>query len=90
MARKSAKRDDIEIEHYITRLNPDDDCDRSLMGKVIWQAVAMDTKGKTQCGCGKELTPTNSFRCVYCGQFFCVQCAEVHFGFTRKDYDTER
>lgn len=83
MARKSASKE-IEIDHYIRRLDPGDVHTQRLLLK---QAAEMDIAGATQCGCGKPINAVNSFRCVYCGQFLCVSCAEIHFGLTREDYD---
>ena len=88
MARKHEHpHHEVEIDHYLTRLNPDDEQDRYLMAKIFHQAKEMDITGRTHCGCGKELNALNCFRCVYCGQFLCVKCAEIHFGLTREDYD---
>lgn len=33
-----------------------------------------------RCPCGQLRALTNSFRCLYCGIWFCQPCAELHFG----------
>ena len=86
MARNDAEHE-VEIDHYIKRLNPADEQDAGLMAKIFHQTKEMDITGRTHCGCGKELHATNCIRCLYCGQFLCVKCAEIHFGLTREDYD---
>jgi hypothetical protein len=45
---------------------------------------------KVTCGCGLTLSVMYSFRCLYCGEFYCQRCAEVHFGKTRAAYEHER
>jgi len=32
------------------------------------------------CGCGRNVELWKMFRCYYCGQFFCRECAPGHFG----------
>ena len=36
--------------------------------------------------CQKKLKPEQSFRCLYCGVWFCQSCAEIHFGQSREEY----
>lgn len=42
------------------------------------------------CECGRAYLSDEMFRCLYCGERFCVKCAEFHFGKTREEYDRER
>lgn len=47
------------------------------------------------CGCGLLRAIEMAFRCLYCGEWYCVNCAEVHFGKTvqehvRKDHERLR
>jgi hypothetical protein len=42
------------------------------------------------CECGLRLPLRFMYRCLYCGQFYCQSCAEVHFGKTRAQYNAER
>lgn len=30
------------------------------------------------------------YKCLYCGFYFCETCAEVHFGKSRQQYETEQ
>lgn len=32
-----------------------------------------------QCGCGTLLRFSTAYRCLYCKEFFCEECAEGHF-----------
>lgn len=45
---------------------------------------AIETIGVT-CGCGHRLPLRFSYRCYYCGVYFCDRCAAVHFGETREE-----
>lgn len=38
------------------------------------------------CECGLSAPLRFLHRCLYCGCFFCIVCAEVHFGETRDEY----
>jgi hypothetical protein len=44
---------------------------------------------KIRCGCNKMVTWWMMIRCLYCGVFYCVECAEEHFGMRRekREYD---
>lgn len=39
------------------------------------------------CMCGKQFLMQHMFRCLYCGEWFCKECAEAHFGQTQEEYD---
>jgi hypothetical protein len=32
------------------------------------------------CGCAIRIPLRSAFRCLYCEEFFCTGCAELHFG----------
>jgi hypothetical protein len=36
---------------------------------------------KIRCGCNKLVGWKFMYRCLYCGVWFCKDCAEEHFGF---------
>lgn len=38
------------------------------------------------CGCNKKLQIQHAYKCLYCGEWYCAPCAEVHFGQTRQEY----
>ena len=38
------------------------------------------------CICGRPRALELAFRCLYCGIYFCVNCAERHFGQTRQEW----
>jgi hypothetical protein len=31
----------------------------------------------------------NAYKCLYCGFWFCLPCAEIHFGKTKEQYAAE-
>jgi|GEM_PF-3289080 hypothetical protein len=35
---------------------------------------------KVRCGCNKMVRLIEAYRCLYCGVFYCKECAEEHFG----------
>jgi len=35
---------------------------------------------KIRCGCNKMVRIIEAYRCLYCGVFYCKECAEEHFG----------
>ena len=44
-------------------------------------------KVKIRCGCMKLLPWWMMVRCLYCGVFYCPECAEEHFGMRRAPLD---
>jgi len=38
------------------------------------------------CKCGRRAHIRFFFKCLYCRQYYCYQCAEVHFGQTVGEY----
>jgi formylmethanofuran dehydrogenase subunit E len=43
-----------------------------------------------RCACRKKLELKDSYRCLYCKEWFCEQCAEEHFGKTVEEYWAEK
>lgn len=41
---------------------------------------------KVRCPCLAFVRWTYAYRCLYCGIFYCRECAEKHFGQTVKEY----
>lgn len=39
--------------------------------------------------CGKKVSIDRAYKCLYCGYWFCADCAEKHFGKTRDEYREE-
>lgn len=50
------------------------------------QLDAIGTGTNLKCACGKNFPVVRMYRCLYCGVWFCVTCAELHFGQTRAEY----
>lgn len=42
------------------------------------------------CGCGLKMPLRYAFKCLYCHEFYCEACAEIHFGKTRSQYYTDK
>lgn len=40
---------------------------------------------KIRCGCNKLVRWIYMYRCLYCGVWYCADCAEVHFGKKRAE-----
>ena len=35
---------------------------------------------KVRCGCNRLIALKRAYRCLYCDIYFCMECAEQHFG----------
>jgi hypothetical protein len=45
------------------------------------QSIGVPAKHvKIRCGCNRFIPWMNMFRCLYCGIYYCMDCAEIHFG----------
>ena len=42
-----------------------------------------------RCCCFKKLKPHQAYKCLFCGEWFCKECAELHFGKTVEQYRKE-
>jgi hypothetical protein len=42
-----------------------------------------------RCGCMKKLRPHEAYKCLYCGEWYCKECAEEHFGKTVEQHRKE-
>lgn len=42
------------------------------------------------CGCGQMRAIELAYRCLYCGEWYCARCAEIHFGKTVQQRIEER
>ena len=36
---------------------------------------------KIRCGCNKLVKFIYMYKCLYCGVWYCKECAEIHFGY---------
>lgn len=45
---------------------------------------------KIRCCCLKLVNWQYMYRCLYCGIFYCMECAEQHFGKTREQYRLDK
>lgn len=68
---------------------PDKDFDRPGINVKAQRVISqtMEAKsGTVNCCCGTKLPTWIAFRCLYCGEYYCQKCAEIHFGKTRAEY----
>jgi hypothetical protein len=42
------------------------------------------------CGCGRRIPLRFAYRCYYCFEYFCEDCAAIHYGKTREQYRAEK
>jgi hypothetical protein len=45
--------------------------------------------GKDHKGCGKWVRIDKAYKCLYCEFWFCLTCAEIHFGKTKEQHKAE-
>lgn len=69
----------------------------SVPERRVWLRSQFEMAGRqtgtcpvVMCGCGKILEVRRSFRCLYCTEYFCKECAEIHFGKTVQQFYAER
>lgn len=60
---------------------------KSLLREQWTEAV---DQGKIHCACGQVRALVMAYRCLYCGAWFCVPCAEVHFGMTMRQWKEKK
>ena len=71
----------LSLQDYIS-LAPDTEKKRVLADQ--WSEAT--THNSIHCTCGLQRALPLAFRCLYCGQFYCARCAEVHFGQTIQEW----
>lgn len=58
---------------------------------ILNQHERIDGVTKTMfCRCGKIMNISSAYRCLYCEEFFCLECAEKHFGKTKQEHVIEK
>ncbi len=57
--------------------------------KFIRKQFKEAMKSHVTCKCNTCAPLRFMYRCLYCGEFFCLHCAEIHFGKTRSEYRRE-
>lgn len=65
------------------------DSDEKRWG-LITQDETVKSAGRFRCRCVAVVTVKDGFRCLYCGEWFCFNCAEEHFGLTVEDWIKQR
>lgn len=64
------------LTHALARGN------RDKAGVIQSQWMEAVEAGTVHCPCGRLRDLTLTFRCLYCGVWYCTPCAEAHFGRT--------
>lgn len=56
------------------------------------QTKEANDKGRpfVRCGCLKKLWMPEAYKCLYCKEWFCECCAEIHFDKTIKQYNLDK
>lgn len=64
------------------------DVKRDFVTKQFREAMFHEGQSvqEVTCECGCSMPLRFAYRCLYCGQFYCLVCAEIHFGMTRKEW----
>lgn len=74
-----------DLQSYISRARDPEKKERLA---TQWHGAACH--GEITCGCGQLRALELAYRCLYCGEFFCVSCAEKHFGKTIFEHIQEK
>lgn len=53
-------------------------------------AEAVAPARRVTCACGQPRSLELAYRCLYCGAWFCVPCAEAHFGQTMLEWKQKK
>lgn len=62
----------LNVAHYMTGACRDK---KETLGRQQDQTFT----GDVTCSCGFTLPVRLSYRCLYCGEWYCSSCAETHF-----------
>lgn len=71
----------------------DTKADKALfVAKQFREALYQEGKivQEVTCRCGLTMPLRFAYRCLYCGEFYCMKCAEIHFGKSRQQYKIEK
>ncbi len=58
----------------------------SMRVLIRTQHAAAHKGNAVNCPCGQLRALTMAYRCLYCGVWFCFNCAQEHFGMTVKQF----
>lgn len=64
----------------------------TIVTEQIRETFRQESQGVTvrmaliTCPCERRLALVSSYKCLYCGVWFCRRCAEEHFGKTVAEY----
>lgn len=71
--------------------------DQYLMGACAEKKavlIAQDKQAREDqsitCGCGWKRWIAYAYRCLYCGEWYCAPCAEIHFGQSIEEWTIEK
>lgn len=75
----------FDLQSYIARAEGEEK--KRIIADQWSQAVSQNT---ITCACGLERALPLAYRCLYCGQYYCHRCAEVHFSKTLAEWVAEK
>lgn len=79
------KESDMSVlDDYLNEL----DSVEQILLKDQWREVV--EKHTVHCLCGQIRAVEHTFRCLYCGFWYCTSCAEKHFGETIREHIAKR
>lgn len=58
--------------------------------RMMRQYAQLWATAEVTCACGVVCHFMSSYRRLYCGEFFCLLCGQIHFGHTQRDWMKER
>lgn len=64
--------------------------DRRLLKNQCKEVYDQGDFCRVTCECGVSIDLPDAYRCLYCGIWFCFECAEKHFGKTVEQHMNER
>ena len=70
--------DDVSQETYEEKL--------AFVASQLRELTAQGALPGVTCYCGRHWSIRYMCRCLYCGEWYCIPCAETHFGLTRAEY----
>ena len=68
----------MNADWYWRRAERNGHPDKAARMREQWKEAFTQTT--VHCGCGRLRALTMAFRCIYCGEWYCLPCAEAHFG----------
>ena len=78
-----------DLPEYVSKLTSEERVARRVFAREQIQILCrVDCMAviKITCSCGKRRVWWNMYRCLYCGVFYCKECAQFHFGMRVQEF----